>query len=173
MVLLLCNGPTLATPIQVDPARSRIQVDVKATGHEFTGTLEKYTITAAGDASSHKPTRLELSWDFNDLKTGEAKRDKEMITWLGGGKPKGSFSFSKSWDEKSSGGSAQGNLTIHGVTKVVAFNYTLKREGDWVTVDGVVPMNYQAFNLPIIRAMAMMTVNPELKVRFHIVGKAR
>ena len=103
MVLLPCTGPALATPIHVDPARSRIQVDVKATGHEFTGTLEKYTVTAAGDASSHKPTRLELSWDFTDLKTGEPKRDKEMIAWLGGGKPKGSFSFSKSWDENPTG----------------------------------------------------------------------
>ena len=55
----------------------------------------------------------------------------------------------------------------------MAFTYTVKQEEDWVTVDGVVPMNYQAFNLPLIRAMAVMTVNPELKVRFHIVGKAK
>lgn len=159
--------------LEVDPARSRIQVDAKATGHGFTGTLEKYVVTASGDGTTGKPEDLKLAWDFNDLKTADEKRDKEMLKWLGGGKPKGSFSFTKSWDEKPAGGKAQGKLTINGVSKDVSFPYTLKRDGEWVTIEGKVAMDHQDFKLPLIRAMAVMTVDPKLVVRFHIVGKVR
>lgn len=162
-----------AAPLAVDPGRSRIQVDAKATGHEFTGNLQKYTITASGDTATLKPTGLDLSWDFNDLDTADEKRDKEMIKWLGGGKPKGSFKFGKSWNETPDGGSAQGTLTINGVSKTVSFPYTVKKDGEWVTVDGKVTIDYQNFKLPIIRAMAVMTVDPKLTIRFHVVGKVK
>ena len=162
-----------AAIVEVDSSRSRIQVDANATGHEFTGELKKYTLTAKGDAASAKPDDLDLSWDFNDLKTADEKRDKEMIKWLGGGKPKGSFSFVKSWDEKPDGGNAQGTLTINCVSKSVAFPYTIKREGKWVTIDGKVTLDYQNFKLPLIRAMVVMTVDPKLVIRFHVVGKVK
>ncbi|MEO7099284.1 MAG: YceI family protein [Luteolibacter sp.] len=159
--------------LDVDNDRSRIQVDAKATGHTFAGDLQKYSLTATGDPATSAPTSLKLSWDFNDLKTADAKRDKAMIDWLGGGKPKGSFEFVKSWDEKTGGGNAQGNLTINGVSKMVSFPYTVKKEGEWLTVDGRVSMDYQNFKLPIISTMALITVDPKLVIRFHVVGKVR
>lgn len=162
-----------AASLEVDSERSRIQVNAKATGHSFSGTLKKYTIKAAGDTTTSKPTALDLSWNFTDLDTADEKRDKEMVKWLGGGSPKGSFKFVKSWDEKPTGGNAQGTLTINGVSKTVSFPYTVKREGEWVTIDGTVSMDYQNFKLPIIRAMAVMTVDPKLTIRFHVVGKVK
>jgi polyisoprenoid-binding protein YceI len=162
-----------AATVEVDSTRSRIQVDAKATGHAFSGELKKYTIKMAGDPTTAKPTDLDLSWDFNDLKTADDKRDAEMIKWLGGGKPKGSFSFSKSWEETTDGGNAMGTLTINKVPKAVSFPYTVKRDGDWVTIDGKVSLDYQNFSLPIIRSMAVMTVDPKLVIRFHIVGKVK
>lgn len=160
-----------AASLQVDQDRSRIQVDAKATGHSFTGTLKKYTATASGDSSSLVPEGFALGWSFKDLDTAEKDRDKQMIQWLGGGDPKGSFKFIKSWTDSKGGLNAQGTLTINGVTKTISFPYTVKKEGNWVTVDGTVSMNYQDFKLPIIRAMAVMTVDPKLNVRFHVVGK--
>src|SRR6478735_1690505 len=155
--------------LEIDPAKSRIQVDAKATGHAFTGTLGKYTVTASGNGTTNDPTALSLTWDFNDLKTGEDKRDKEMIKWLGGGKPAGSFQFTKSWAD---GGKnyAMGNLTINKVSKTISFPFTVKREGEWATIDGSATMDYQNFSLPIIRTMAVMTVDPKLSVKFHLVG---
>lgn len=49
----------------------------------------------------------------------------------------------------------------------------MKRKGEWVTVDGKVGMDYQNFKLPIVRSMLLMTVNPMLVVRFHLVGKVK
>ena len=159
--------------VEVDTARSRIQVDAKATGHTFAGNLEKYTISVEGNAATSQPTSLNLAWQFNDLKTADDKRDEAMIKWLGGGKPKGSFKFEKSWDETPEGGQAQGILTINGVSKSVTFPYKVKREGEWVTIEGKVSMDYQNFSLPIIRSMAVMTVDPKLVIRFHVVGKIK
>jgi len=171
-VMLLCGSMAQAADLEVDKSRSRIQVDARATTHSFTGTLEDYTVRAAGDASTNAATSLSLAWDFNDLKTGDVKRDEAMIAWLGGGKPKGSFKLIKSWMEPE-GPRAQGELTINGVTKVIAIPYTIQREGNWVTIDGKARVNYFNYNLPEIRSMAVMTVEPWLLVRFHIVGKVK
>ena len=163
---------THAATLDVDAQRSRIQVDAKATGHAFTGTLKSYKATVTGDAATLAPAGFDLSWSFADLDTADDKRDAEMIKWLGGGAPKGSFKFTKTWTDKSGQTQCMGTLTIHGISKVIAFPYTAKKDGNTVTIDGKVSMDYQDFNLPIIRAMAVMTVEPKLAVTFHIVGKA-
>lgn len=159
--------------LELDKDRSRIQVDAKATGHNFTGTLSDYKASASGDAASTKPSAFTLSWNFTDLKTDDVKRDAEMVKWLGGGTPKGSFKFVKSWTDKAGNEQGMGNLTINGVSKTISFPYTAKKDGEWVTIDGKVSMDYQNFSLPIIRAMAVMTVEPQLVVRFHVVGKVK
>lgn len=167
--LAFANADTL----EVDKGRSRIQVDAKATGHKFTGTLKDFTASVSGDATSLKPEGFELKWNFKDLDTDDAKRDAEMVKWLGGGNPQGSFKFTKSWTGKDGAPHGMGTLTIHGVSKELSFPYTATKDGDWVTIDGKVTMDYQNFSLPIIRSMAVMTVDPELVVRFHVVGKVK
>lgn len=162
-----------AATLDLDKERSRVQVDAKATGHNFTGTLSDYTANVSGDEASLKPSAFTLSWDFTDLKTDDVKRDAEMIKWLGGGTPKGSFKFVKAWTDKSGNEQGMGTLTINGVSKTVSFPFTAKKDGEWVTIDGKVSMDYKNFSLPIIRAMAVMTVEPQLVVRFHVVGKVK
>jgi polyisoprenoid-binding protein YceI len=162
-----------ASTLEVDQERSRIQVDAKATGHNFTGNLKKFTTTVSGDATSLKPDGFELKWGFKDLSTDDEKRDKEMIKWLGEADPKGSFKFIKSWTDDAGKTHGMGTLTIHGVSKTISFPYTASKKDEWVTIDGTVSMDYQNFKLPLIRAMAVMTVDPKLSVRFHVVGKVK
>lgn len=168
--ILLVSAVASADTLKVDKSRSRIQVDGKSTGHGFTGTLEDFEARVTGDRKILEPKSFELKWKFSDLKTQDVKRDKEMIKWLGGSGPAGSFKFIKTWQD---GGKdyAQGTITIHGVSKLIAFPYAVKRDGDWVTIDGTAKLDYRDFGLPIIRAVAVMTVKPELAVRFHVVGK--
>lgn len=165
--------PLQAASLEVDKQRSHIQVDARATAHSFTGTLKAFEAKVTGDASSLKPTGFDLSWKFSDLDSAEPKRDAEMIKWLGDADPKGSFKFIKSWTDNAGKDNGMGTLTIHGVSKTIAFPYTVKQESGLVTIDGKVVMDYQNFNLPIVRAMAVMTVDPKLEVSFHIVGKIR
>lgn len=170
--LLVSVSPVFAGTLTIDKARSRIKVDAKATGHSFAGTLSDFTAKVSGDDATLAPGSVDLGWKFADLKTEDEKRDKEMIKWLGGGSPEGSFKFIKTWTDKGQT-YAQGTLRIHGISKVIAFPYTAKKEGKEVTIDGTAALDYQDFGLPIIRAMAVMTVNPKLSVNFHLVGEAK
>ena len=160
-----------AESLAVDKSRSRIQVDAKATGHRFTGNLKSYEVNVEGDAVSLDPKSFELKWKFKDLDTDDAKRDAEMLKWLGSNDEKGSFKLNKAWTDEKGVPHGTGTLTIHGVSKSVSFPYTAKKDGEWVTIDGKVSMDYRNFDLPVIRAMAVMTVDPQLVVRFHVVGK--
>ncbi|WP_035612275.1 YceI family protein [Haloferula sp. BvORR071] len=170
-VAILAAAPTLrAETLKVDQQRSRIQVDAQATGHKFTGTLADYDLSVQGDALKLQPMAVKLTWKFADLKTGEEKRDAEMIKWLGGGGPVGSFEFIKTWKDGSKD-MAQGKIIIHGMSKTIAFPYSATKDGNWVTIDGTAALNYQDFGLPLIRNMAVMKVEPALAVRFHLVGK--
>lgn len=172
--ILLSATLSQSATLDVDSSRSRIQVDAHATGHDFTGTLKKYTAKVSGDAASMQPAGFELGWNFKDLETGDADRDKEMLKWLGGGDPKGSFRFAKSWTDKDGKTRGMGTLKIHGVSHEVSFPYSVeKNDSGWVTIDGTVSLDYQNFKLPVVRAMAVMTVDPKLKVRFHVVGKVK
>lgn len=161
-----------AADLKVDPERSRIQVDVKATGHNFTGDLKSYKANISGDADVLTPSAVSLTWKFTDLDTNEKDRDAEMIKWLGGKAAAGSFTMTKTW-QKDGKNYIQGELSIHGVKKTISFPYTSKKEGDWVTIDGTATMNYQDFSLPLIKTMVFMTVDPELTVRIHLVGEIK
>ena len=169
--LVLAVHEADAANLEVDKSRSRIQVDAKATGHRFTGNLKSYEVDVEGDAVSLDPKSFELKWKFKDLDTDDAKRDAEMLKWLGSNDEKGSFKLDKAWTDEKAVQHGTGTLTIHGVSKSVSFPYTAKKDGEWVTIDGNVSMDYRNFDLPVIRAMAVMTVDPQLVVRFHVVGK--
>lgn len=173
LFLAIAPARMTAATLEVEKEKSRIHVDAEATGHSFTGTLEKYTATVQGNPATTEPDAFNLEWSFKNLKTADDKRDKEMLAWLGGGDPKGKFEFEKSWVDKKGVKHAMGKLTIKGVSKTISFPYTTSKDGDWVTIDGTAKMNYEDFGLPIIRSMAVMTVDPKLTVRFHIVGQIK
>lgn len=162
-----------AESLEVDRTRSRIQVDIKATGHWFTSELKEYQVSASGDQATLAPASFQLDWNFKKLDSDDKSRDTQMVDWLGGGEPKGAFKWIKSWKEKDGSDRAMGELTIHGVTKTISFPYQVEKVGEWVTIRGQVRMDYQDFGLPIIRSMAVMTVDPKLLVRFHVVGKVK
>lgn len=171
-VLLGASSLGTAATLDVDKTKSKIQVLAKATGHNFTGTLTDYTITASGDATTLKPTALDLSWSFKNLDTADKGRDTEMIKWLGGGAPKGSYKFVKVWS-KDGVDYAEGTLTINGVAKTVQIPITVKKDAGVITTTGKVEIDYKNFGLPIVRAMLVMTVDPKVTVSFTVVGKVK
>lgn len=170
--LLALIAPVAAGTLAIDKTKSYIKVDAKATGHSFAGTLSDFTAKVSGEDATLAPTAVDLGWKFADLKTQDEKRDTEMIKWLGGGNPEGSFKFIKTWTDKGQT-YAQGTLKIQGISKTIGFPYTAKKEGKVLTIDGTAALDYQDFGLPIVRAMAVMTVNPKLTVSFHLVGEAK
>lgn len=168
---LLAIAPLKAAEFVVDPAQSAILVDVSATGHDFTARLENYSLKIAGDASSATPKTASLSWDFKDLKTGDAKRDHEMLKWMDHPKhAKGSFSLESVLKSKDGSTWARGKLTFHGVSKTIQFPVTKKKEGNKVTATGSTRIDHRDFGLKKIRKFGFLTVDPVVTVRFSLVG---
>ncbi|HEX5789707.1 MAG TPA: hypothetical protein VFY13_01080, partial [Luteolibacter sp.] len=100
-----------ATSLQIDKARSTIEVDIKATAHSVTSVLKDYRITASGSPATLRPDSLKLDWKFKDLDSSDKKLDAEMMKWLGGKDPEGSFKFIKTWKEDHGQLKAMGTLT--------------------------------------------------------------
>lgn len=173
-VLALSLAPANASDLTVDAHKSWLKFDASATGHSFDGALKKFDAEVSGDATSLTPAAVSLSWDFKDLDTDEPKRDVEMLKWLEYGKsPKGSFQMTKSWVDGSGVTWVQGTLKIHSIARPIAFPIQTSKNGDHVKIDGQVWIDYQNFGLPIVRNMAIMKVDPKLKISFHLEGDAK
>ena len=161
-----------AAGMDVDYARSRVEVGVKSTVDSFTGRLEKYRVSVEWGPSDPLPAKARMSFDFADLKTGDTDRDGAMLKWLGhDSQPGGEFVLG-GWRREGTTNLATGELTIHGVKREVAIPVVAgQTNGVWV-VDGEALLDYRDFGLPKIRKALVLTVNPLLRVRFHVVAKA-
>jgi len=174
----LCSLPTLvlafncahAELLSVDSQQSKIEVSVTATVDSFVGRLEKFQTTIVYSPTSSVPDQASVTFDFKDLKTGKPDRDTEMLKWLDyATKPSCNFTLSN-WKTLGTTNYAEGTITIHGVTKSLAMPVTVGQTGTNYTITGTADLNYRDFDLPIIRKMLLLTVNPHLHVSFQLVG---
>jgi len=157
--------------VDIDADASRIGIVVRLSMGSFKGVLEKYDARiqiAPGDQSI---STAELDFDFADLKTGNKRRDKDMLEWMDYEKhPKGSFRL----EELVAQGEqleARGTVTLHGVSKPIAFPVTIAVEGEHATAEGSVKLNFLDFDLEPIRKMLIITVKPEVTIDFHLEGR--
>ena len=74
--------PAHADEVKVAQEQSTVEVSVKATGDDFVAKLAKYEARIDADARTAVPLGGVVSWNFQDLKTGNKGRDKEMLHWL-------------------------------------------------------------------------------------------
>lgn len=94
-----------------------------------------------------------------------------MLKWLEyTANPKATFALT-GWQQSGTTNLAVGELTIHGVKKSIQMPATVKNtDGSW-DIAGEANFDYRDFNLPKIRKMLLLVVDPHLKVMFHLVGK--
>jgi polyisoprenoid-binding protein YceI len=166
------TGIVQASTFTVDKANSSVSIDVKATGDSFTGKLSSYTAVIQGNKSTKKPSKVTFEWDFTNLKTGKDRRDSKMLSWLET-KTKGSFvlsSFTKRTDGRMW---AKGSMTIHGVKQTVEFPAKVLVKGDQMTIRGTATIDTRKFNLPIIKMIGLLKVDPLVKVRFSLRGRLK
>ena len=160
-----------AAPLEIDYQQSKIDVAVSATVDSFVGHLEKYEASVDCEAAASLPTKAGVGFTFSDLKTGNPDRDIEMLKWLEStANPKATFALT-GWQQSGSTNLAVGELTIHGVKKSIQMPVVAKNtDGAW-DITGEAAFDYRDFNLPKIRKMLVLVVDPHLKVTFHLVGK--
>lgn len=155
--------------IKIDRTKSFVDIDVKATVDSFTGHLDRYTLTAPVDATGKIKDAL-LNFKFADLKTGKPDRDTAMLEWLGSAEAAGTFDLGLLALAPDGQGQASGKLTFHGQTQLVEFPVVVKTQDGVYTVTGKTVIDYRNWGLKKIRKFGMLTVDPEVTVRFQFVG---
>ncbi|PTY08651.1 hypothetical protein DB347_03485 [Opitutaceae bacterium EW11] len=162
------------SPVSIDPQHSRIEFDVKATMHGFTGKVEAYKTDIIADPASGLVTKAQVQVKFADLKTGDTKRDREMLEWEQVDQfPEVLYTMTKL--DSLGGGkyTAHGQLILHGVTKEIAFPVTIATaDKTTYSIDGETNLDTHDYNLPTIRKFGMLKVNPVVRVFFHLQGSA-
>lgn len=157
-------------PLKIDREKSFVDVDVKATVDSFTGRLEKYQAAITADDATKKIKTAKFDFRFADLKTGKPDRDAKMLEWLGSVDATGSFELGVLALAPDGQGQASGKLTFHGVTERVEFPVNVTRTGRTFTIKGEVTLDHRTWGLKVIRMMALLKVDPHVRVRFQMVG---
>lgn len=156
----------------IDPALSSVEVDVQATFDSFTGRLAHYDATLAADPATHRIESARFHFTFADLRTGRALRDRHLREWLDAARfPDLDFRLTALEPTDGGGMQARGEMSLHGVRRDVVFPVVLLVQDDRYALDGVVQLDYRDFALPVIRKFVFLTVDPHLRVRFHLQGK--
>lgn len=155
-------------PLVLDPDASEFEVNVKATGHSFEVVLDSYEATI--DLKPSGELRFaEFSFASSALKSDNKKRDKKMLAWLeSDSTPKIRFKLTEVQD-RPSGRVGLGELSLHGVTRVVEVPFSVGVEGARATLSGSATIDYTEYGLEVI-TLFFMKVNPELTVSFTLVG---
>jgi len=163
---LLSTLTVQAESLVVDPSTSKIEVAVSATMDSFVGTLEKFEAVVEVLPAEPLPAKATVKFDFKDLKTGNVKRDQAMLDWMTyTSNPKAQFQLT-SWKQDGTNTVAVGEFTLHGVKKTISLPVQVSREGEQWIISGTAEINHLDFGLTKIRKMAILTVNPLLKIKF-------
>ncbi len=156
--------------LRLDREKSFVDVDVKATVDSFTGRLEKYQAAITTDATGRIKAAT-FDFRFADLKTGKTDRDAKMLEWLGAADAVGKFELGVLALTPSGQGQANGRLTFHGATQRIEFPVTIARSDRAYTITGEVTIDHRNWGLKVIRMMALLKVDPEVRIRFRLAGE--
>jgi len=154
--------------MKIDRDRSFIDVDVDATKN-FTAHLDAYDAHLSVDDTGRIKTAV-FTFKFADLKTGNEKRDADMIKWLGGGAPEGKFELGNLALAPNGQGEASGRFTMHGITERIEFPVEVTHTEGSYTITGETTLDYRTWGLKVIRSFLLFTVDAEVRVRFKFTG---
>lgn len=173
LATLLAGGalPGQAAQLACDPAQSRVEIIVKATVDSFTGHLARFDPEVTLGPDGHV-TAARFRFHFSDVQTGKDKRDKAMHEWQQTDRfPDGEFQLDSLTPQVEAAWLARGRLTFHGRAQTLEFPVTVVTQGEVCAIDGEAVVDTREFDLPVIRLLGLLKVDPLVHVRFHLQGR--
>lgn len=126
-----------AADYSVQPAASTLGFSGTFQGAVFNGTFSQWSARISYDAAHLATAKFDVSVDLASAKTGDKDRDSA----LPGGDffnvakfPQAHF-VSTAFHQNGAQVVAEGNLTLHGITKPVTLNVTFKAQGSGALLD--------------------------------------
>jgi polyisoprenoid-binding protein YceI len=172
----LLAAPRLAAgeerALQLDAQRSTIEVQVHATFDSFAGKLTKFAADIALDPQEQRTKRAKISFSFADLQTGRERRNRDMLAWTENDRfPTVEFAMASIEPTPDGPLLVHGDLKLHGITHATTFPVSYLVDGTLHAFDGEVVIDYRDYGLPVIRKFYILTVDPTLRIRFHLQGR--
>lgn len=170
--LLLGRTDAAGLPLVLDRERSTIEVEIHDTLGVFTGRLRQFEADVTIDPVGPSVERAQVDFKFADLRTGRMRRDHDLLEWENNTQHP-AVRFQLEGLEATPGGpvQARGRLSLHGVEHSVRFPFSFLMQGSVCSLDGEVELDHRDYGLPVIRKYFVLTVDPHLRVRFHLQGR--
>lgn len=167
---IMSGVPLSAGNFQVDRAVSEVAVRAKASPpHAFESVAQDYEYDIEIDPVSLAVSKAQFSFDFADLDSNSAKRDKKMRSWMDVAVNQ-SARFELGTVKMIEGKSvAVGTFSMHGVSKEIEVTFSVVRDGEKIVLDGEAEFSYENWGLEIVK-LFIFTVKPVIQPHFHLEG---
>lgn len=163
--------PAAERSLAIDAARSRVDIQVKATVDSFVGKLAAYDAQLTFDDATRRVSAAVFRFKFTDVKTGKPDRDAQMNEWQQTARyPEAVYTLTSLEPAAEGCMTATGTFRLHGVERPLVFPVAVTEDDSVVAIDGEVKLDTREFGLPVIRKFAVLKVDPFVTVRFHLQG---
>lgn len=164
----LATSASSVEEIEVDLQQSSVELDIRATGDNFTAKLKKSSFQINGDLRKKVFKKLNFQWDFQDLETGNALKNKKILKWINK-THEGSFTLISITPQQGGTFLANGKMSINGATVNTKFLCRLNPLKTGTQIYGEAQINTQDFGLPIISYLKVFKVSPYVTVRLNLI----
>jgi len=137
LLALALPGLASAADYTLQPAGSKLGFSGSFQGQSFDGSFGQWTAAISYDAAKLATSKFDVEVDLSSVKTGDKDRDGALpgSDFFNIAKfPRAHF-VTTGFHQNGAQVVADGNLTLHGVTKPVSLNVTFKPQGTGATLD--------------------------------------
>jgi polyisoprenoid-binding protein YceI len=164
-----------AADYTVQPASSKLGFTSNFQGQSFDGTFGKWTAAISYDAAKLATSKFDVEVDLSSAKTGDNDRDGALpgADFFNVAKfPKAHF-VTTAFRQNGAQVVADGNLTLHGVTKPVSLNVTFKPQGTGATLDVSGSVKRLDFGVGSGEYADTSVIGPDVKINAHLTLTAK
>ncbi len=165
--------PAFAAPWVIDPA-STLSFHGSQAGDAFTGNFTKFTPVVEFDPAKPEAAKITVTVDMSSATIDDSDKQESLPTddWFNIKKfPTATFTSTRVTALSSEKAYlAEGNLTLHGVSKPAALKFTFVEEGGKATVDGGVQLKRNDFGVGSGQWASDEWIAYPVDVKFHIIA---
>ena len=154
--------------LEIDKEASSIAAHVQATGHRFDAVVTDYELDLRWDPESRSIVGARLVFDFEGVRTGRARRDREMLEWVEHEThPEAAFVLQAIEEE---GGElvARGTFSLYRTEQEIEFPVAVDEINGVLRIRAETVLDHRDWELEKIRAFLFMTVDPELEIKIDV-----
>lgn len=164
-------GLASAADYSVQAASSKLGFSGNFQGTGFDGGFEKWTAAISYDPAKLATSKFDVEVDLASARTGDHDRDNALpgTDFFNVAKfPKAHF-VTTGFHQNGAQVVADGNLTLHGVTKPVSLNVTFKPQGTGATLDVTTTLKRLDFGVGGGDYSDTSVIGADIKVTAHLV----